>query len=651
MESVRTPASTDAKRVRNCDVVMKGGITSGVVYPRAVTELAKHFRLKSIGGTSAGAIAAAAAAAAEFSAQRGGERGFRALEGLPDFLGKQNLSGFTNLFTFFQPQPETKRIFKTLIGALEATSTTAAALTVLRRAVICFPLAALVGVASGAILLVLAWTHPAGLLTYWSFAVGIILAIIGPAVAVLITLIRRFGAAVPRNFFGLCSGMSTVASEDGVKGASVGGQALTVWLTKYLNEIAGLDPDGDPLTFGQLWQPNVPVGTKPTSDDPAIRLEMFTTCLSKGRPFRLPFRDSANVHENVCYFRREDLQRLFPTTVVKWLMDHPRENGVQPDIDAKGFFAMPDPWNLPVVVATRMSLSFPILLSAIPLFAYDYELTASADPHQVNTENVQSQNPAESKLPLRCWFSDGGICSNFPVHFFDAPVPGWPTFGINLVEAPDGTKKTDLAKPWMPKNNSQGIQDSWTHFGEDGGISSVVAFLATIIGTMQNWSDNTLSRMPGFRDRIAHVRLTKEEGGLNLQMPAERICELSERGVSAAAEFVRRFATLNEPIMNWPNHRWLRLRSMLASLVEMVEAVDYTCANPQAGDEGYEDWIRNIQVDRAPSYQWSSDKQRDLAIETIVRLRELAASWSNKKIDAATGAPRPRPELRPRPRT
>lgn len=32
---------------RNCDIVMKGGITSGVVYPFAVCELAQTYRFKS----------------------------------------------------------------------------------------------------------------------------------------------------------------------------------------------------------------------------------------------------------------------------------------------------------------------------------------------------------------------------------------------------------------------------------------------------------------------------------------------------------------------------------------------------------------------------------------------------------------------------
>ena len=40
-----------------CDLVMKGGITSGVIYPRLVYQLSKQYRFRSIGGTSAGAIA------------------------------------------------------------------------------------------------------------------------------------------------------------------------------------------------------------------------------------------------------------------------------------------------------------------------------------------------------------------------------------------------------------------------------------------------------------------------------------------------------------------------------------------------------------------------------------------------------------------
>lgn len=61
----------DAPTDRFCDIVMKGGITSGIVYPPAIAKLAKNYRFKNIGGTSAGAIAAAAAAAAEYQRRTG----------------------------------------------------------------------------------------------------------------------------------------------------------------------------------------------------------------------------------------------------------------------------------------------------------------------------------------------------------------------------------------------------------------------------------------------------------------------------------------------------------------------------------------------------------------------------------------------------
>ena len=75
-------------------LIMKGGITSGVVYPAAGVELARRFTLKSIGGASAGAIAAALFAAAEYRRSVGGSAdGFHALEALPARFGGTTASG------------------------------------------------------------------------------------------------------------------------------------------------------------------------------------------------------------------------------------------------------------------------------------------------------------------------------------------------------------------------------------------------------------------------------------------------------------------------------------------------------------------------------------------------------------------------------
>jgi len=53
------------------------------------------------------------------------------------------------------------------------------------------------------------------------------------------------------------------------------------------------------------------------------------------------------------------------------------------------------------------------------------------------------------------------------------------------------------------------------------------------------------TRLPGYRDRIAHVSLHEEtEGGLNLNMPPELIVELGERGERAARLLIRSYEEL-----------------------------------------------------------------------------------------------------------
>ena len=98
-----------------CDLVMKGGITSGIVYPNAVLALAKRYRFKNIGGTSAGAIAAAATAAAalgERRRRRGDQAaiGFAALEGVAAQFKER---GF--IFGLFQPVFGSRAAFRMII--------------------------------------------------------------------------------------------------------------------------------------------------------------------------------------------------------------------------------------------------------------------------------------------------------------------------------------------------------------------------------------------------------------------------------------------------------------------------------------------------------------------------------------------------------
>ncbi|MDP9628890.1 UNVERIFIED_ORG: hypothetical protein J2W85_000938 [Ensifer adhaerens] len=93
-----------AKPSEECDLIMKGGITSGVVFPRAITELATRYRFMHIGGTSAGAIAAVMTAAAEYRRQTGAtveekNAGFALIDGMPGELAANFQPSFSPLPT------------------------------------------------------------------------------------------------------------------------------------------------------------------------------------------------------------------------------------------------------------------------------------------------------------------------------------------------------------------------------------------------------------------------------------------------------------------------------------------------------------------------------------------------------------------------
>ena len=362
---------------------------------------------------------------------------------------------------------------------------------------------------------------------------------------------------------------------------------------------------------------------------------MVTTCLTHGRPYRLPFRDDEHTRDNrQFFFKRADFARLFPERVIAWMEARPRAPAPR-NADAEavyrrnGYIPLPEPADLPLIVAVRMSLSFPLLLSAVPLYAVDR-----------SRENVADQRPE------RCWFSDGGISSNFPVHFFDAPLPRWPTFGIDLTE-----KHPDYETGfYMPTTNRAGTLVKWRRFDTGSRLHRLLGFVVSIIMTSKDWADNAQIRLPGFRDRIAQVSLAPTDGGLNLDMTPERIDRLCTYGREAGLEFVKRFAT-DEPgcVLDWKNHRRVRLRSALAAVEEWLLKLDRGCTDPQPGDPAYADVIDDPDP---PSYAWKNSEQQALAHQVLQQLEEAALGLPPNESPNALkeGAPRPRPELRTRAR-
>ncbi|MGE0468374.1 MAG: patatin-like phospholipase family protein [Nitrospira sp.] len=555
---------------RFCDLVMKGGLTSGVVYPGAIEKLSHHYRFQSIGGTSAGAIAAAVTAAAEYQRRQTGSRaGFDLLAKLPTELMEEVRPGTRKLLSLFQPQPAMRRLFSVLIGALNTSGTSAR----WRKIGTGFLMAYWPSTFTALMIAVAVEAWGVG----W-FAAVLTLVLLLPlliGIWVYYDVTRRL---VTHNF-GLCTGLT----ED------TRCEALTSWLHSLIQKAAGRDPDDpnnlnhDPLTFGDLWNaPGFPPewlkDTFPKDfKHRSINLQMFSTNLSHGRPYIFPlpeksaqstrFRDRDRL-----YFKEEDMAQCLPQDMVNWMMQKSRPYSLEQgragkdptpnDPSAQGIRELPDPKDFPVLLAARMSLSFPFLFTAIPLYAIDH-------------------GPPDNRNFRRCWFSDGGISSNFPMHLFDGLVPTWPTFGISL--EPEVERRPNPV--FLPTKYDQGYGERWSHFAElEKEVSRLGGFIGAIVGTMQNWNDNSLARMPGVRDRVARVRLKNDEGGMNLNMEKALIDNVAKKGIAAVNELLERFALPAKSAgqsTGWDEHRFVRLhvlRKMLEdSSSDVMAATSPNC--------------------------------------------------------------------------
>jgi predicted acylesterase/phospholipase RssA len=597
-----------------CDLIMKGGISSGIVYPRAAYHLATRYRFRRLGGASAGAIAAAAAAAAEHG-RRGG--GFIKLAQLPTGLG-------THLADLFQPTPTNKPAFAMLSDWLEPDRSKPrklgrAAVRAIRAAPLAF-VAALAAMLIPAVAVLIGHGLPATAREWLGAVVaGVawlpVAAVIAVAIAIAVFALRTM-KELPRSGFGLCDGHT--------RDVSVDHPPLTDWVAATLDELAGLPRGVSPLTLGDLWGQNAVAlaqslaATKKPSFEQRLAarearevdLEVMTTNLTFRRPYRFPF------STRIFYFCEKRMRVFFPDYVVDHLVATSTE--AVDDIDAgkpirmvctchrEQVRSLPDPWNLPVVMAARLSLSFPGLISAVPLFCVDW-----------------ARGPGHRTL-IETWFSDGGISSNFPMHFFDSLWPTRPTFGINLnPQHPDFD-----ALVWTP--NTQGARGILPRSHE---TTSMLEFLRAIFDTMQNWVDTTQITMPGFRDRVATVRQSKGEGGVNLKMKPEVIEGLA--GEAAAALF---------DDFDFDLHRWIRYRVAMSELDDTLGELRHSY------HDGTANFIEKLGPS-APRYQIGGQQAVLDDREATARLIGVADAWAAAGHPSSAGTvPRPKPAMRLTPR-
>lgn len=622
-----------ASPLLECDIVMKGGITSGVIYPQAVAELARTYRLRNVGGASAGAIAAAAAAAAELGRATGG---FTELDQMPQALTLRGPDGRSTLSTFFQPS----RVAAPLFGLLHATEGKAGAglaTAVLGTLLKGYWPWALVGALPGLVLVALS-VLGSGPAVVAGVVGGVLLLVIGVLLGLVLAVARTAGR-IAADEFGMCSGMPGVDSGNA--------PALTPWLHVKIQTLAGRGAGAPPVTFGDL-------------DAQGVTLRVMTTNLTRHQPMAMPWRSRE------FFFDPARMRALFPAEVVDWMEAHPPE---LPDAPAARFSTMllraqagrlrpwPEAPHLPIVVATRMSLSFPVLIQAVRLQAVDYTLPANRDApdavpgwraaHPAGTvEQALVQLPAPSFSDV--WFTDGGLCSNLPVHFFDTPLPKRPTFAFNLGAFPPGQQKSpDQAQnSYLPQVNQAGVGRPW--FGlPTGGVGAWASFIMLMVSTARTWVDGEQLIMPGYRDRIVTIHHDEAEGGMNLNMEPQVVADLALRGKLGAAKLAATFAGDQpgvSPAHGWDNHRWIRFRTSTAGLTGWLAGFRDSYHDQTSGGTAYADLVGPNAQAPLPSYEPTAGDRQQINVRTG-GLLDLADVW--RVDDAMThNAPRPRPVLR-----
>jgi predicted acylesterase/phospholipase RssA len=578
--------------MEECDLVMKGGITSGVVYPHAVSKVAERYRLRSIGGTSAGAIAAVMAAAAEYRRQQSDDKasmaGFRDIERLAADLA-------TELGTFFQPAPELKQIYDLMIAALDAKGNKLAAVVkasfvVFRASWLIGAFVALAGIGAGVFI------HSVSLAV-----LGVVTGFLAATGLIAARLYRVLNVDLPENNnFGLCPGTQQPGFSK---------PALTDWMADKIDSIAGLSLEGapaqKPLTIGDLKAHDIAVAA-------------MTTDLSSGRPYQLPFQ--TEIH----YFSKRDFEKLFPKRVLEYLVHEERRLSVSGDGLPDDLYKLPVGDEMPVLLVARMSLSFPALIQAVPLYRFDHEINGN-------------DSTADISYKMRkCVFSDGGISSNFPIHFFDAFLPARPTLGISLAEYSaerHGEKFVDLPESARGNSYAPAVRPP----------TGLLGFLMSIVNTAKDWQDTLQTKLPGYAERIVEIRLNDKEGGMNLNMDEKTVQRLVDLGKQAGEQLVGDF--------NFNEHRWRRVLSFMTVMEDELVTLAKNYAKPPPGGEHADLTLPELITDYMPvSYKSNSKTWRSTElkpfVEKLVEMGREAERARNDKRGIHNGKSVPRADAR-----
>jgi hypothetical protein len=257
----------------------------------------------------------------------------------------------------------------------------------------------------------------------------------------------------------------------------------------------------------------------------------------------------------------------------------------------------------------------------------------------------------------RLLISDGGLCSNFPIHLFDSPIPAWPTFGVSLVDE-GGAYSLDpdfiARRVHVPAGHRERRADRASTFDERrGSLDRLLGYMGAVFATVKDWNDALLAELPGVRERIAEIRLPADIGGLNILMNARQIECLGLLGGEVARQLLRRFAvpdTSGSQATGWREHRWIRLNVLSQCLKQTLIGLSWAAESGRYAQPMREQIRRAVQ--QAPlagdgESPVNAAQAADL-LRTLDALEQIERALTPTVVDAAY-RPEPQPELRVRP--
>jgi hypothetical protein len=164
-------------------------------------------------------------------------------------------------------------------------------------------------------------------------------------------------------------------------------------------------------------------------------------------------------------------------------------------------------------------------------------------------------------------------------------------------------------------------------------IGGLGGFLARLLFSAKDWQDILQSTLPGYRERIAHVVLKPDEGGLNLTMSPATVQKLVGYGEQAGVMLRDDF--------DLDGHRW---RRFLVAMARMEQTLDEVATAYDQVPGKFGDFLA-VYSSNPSSYKQNAAE----ATEMLKRGAELAAmgvQWRTRPTVREGKIPNPPTNLR-----